>query len=308
MWDKLDKLDEEFNKKYTIMDLYDEIVDEYNRSEINTKIATKSEINRFKRLIAKNYDNLNKIGKIKAKSFLKHTKIANNEILEFIIYMIYNNKQKELDNYENLMAKELCQDVYEKETQELSKKLNKPIPKRKSTFFDDLLILIFAQINARGYIWRDYVDGTIDYNANETYRYLSVNGTKGLKDLLEKQKRRIINKKKEPSKDKFSGSLDEQMVMLVNETKIQAYKDMGIKKCKFDAVMDKVTTKMCEGLNNKIFLIDGINKYDRWSGPTKDTLVWTRYITKGMKIGENLPPINSHIHNCRSTITYQVED
>ena len=304
MWNKLDKLDEQFYKDYTIMDLYDEIIDEYNRSEINTKIANKSDINRFKRLIEKNCDSLNKVGKIKAKSFLNRTKIANNEILEFILYIIYNKKQNELDKYENLMAKELCQDVYDKEVQEIANKTNKPIPKRKSTFFDNLLILIFANINARGYIWKNYVDGTVSYNANETYRYLSVNGTKGLKDLLEKQKRRIINKKKEPSEDKFSGSLDEQLIMLANKTKIKAYEDMGIKQVRFIAINDKKTTEMCESLDNQLFYINKKNVYQRYSDLDKRIVTYT---TIGLNVGDNLPPINNNFHWCRSTITYLTE-
>lgn len=61
MWEKLDKLDNDFYNKYTIMDLYDQIVDEYNRSKIDTKIASNSDIERFKRLIKRNYNELNKM-------------------------------------------------------------------------------------------------------------------------------------------------------------------------------------------------------------------------------------------------------
>lgn len=306
MWEKLDKLDNEFYNKYTILDLYDDIVDEYNRSKIDTKIANTNDINRFKRYIKRNYSSLNKNGKQKAKDFLNRVKIGNNEILQFILYILYNKKQNELNIYEKEMMINLVKYTYETETEEIARKLKRPRP--KPPIWDDLVLILLANINARGYVWQSYVDGLVDYNSGETYRHLVVNGTKGLKDLLLKQKRRLINKKKEPSKDKFSGSLDDELVMIINETKIIAYKDMGIKKCKFIAVIDGVTTDMCEGLNNKIFLIDGINKYDRWSGPTKDKLVWTRYTTKGMKIGENLPPINSFFHYCRSTITYQIDN
>ena len=69
--------------------------------------------------------------------------------------------------------------------------------------------------------------------------------------------------------------------------------------------MDKRTTKMCESLNNQIFYLDKVNTYQRYSDYDKRIVTYT---TKGLVVGENLPPISNHFHWCRSTITYLIDN
>ena len=56
--------------------------------------------------------------------------------------------------------------------------------------------------------------------------------------------------------------------------------------------MDSKTTLMCETLNEQEFYIDKVNVYDRYSAVDKRNVVYT---TKGLVVGENLPPITNRI-------------
>lgn len=301
MWDLTDKLLNNFYKKYTIQDLQDDILDIFDRIEPNDKIASKENINRFKRYINKNYNDYDDYGKYKAKRFLNRLKITNNDILKFMIYTTYSKKQKKLDEFENLIFQELIKDTYEKETIKINKETKRKIP--NPPIYVVYALLLLAMPNSKGYKWKDYNSAVVSYNSDETYRYLITNNKKKLKDLLLKQKKRLINKKTDDKIDKFSGSLDNEVVFIVNQTKIKAYEDMEIKKVKFISVDDIKTTEMCHTLNGQIFKINDWNKYDRYSAFDKRII---RYTTYGLKVGDNLPPINNHFHYCRSTITYQI--
>lgn len=61
---------------------------------------------------------------------------------------------------------------------------------------------------------------------------------------------------------------------------------------------------MCETLDNQLFYLDEMNTYQRYSEADKRIVT---YHTKGMVLGENLPPISNHFHWCRSTITYLID-
>lgn len=94
------------------------------------------------------------------------------------------------------------------------------------------------------------------------------------------------------------------MVAIANQVALKGMEDQGCKKVQFIATMDDKTTDMCKSLNGQIFSIKGLNKYYRYSAiDDRDVL----YTTKGLKLGENLPPIDNGIHHCRSTI-YPVRD
>ena len=57
-------------------------------------------------------------------------------------------------------------------------------------------------------------------------------------------------------------------------------------------MLDKVTTLMCESLDQQEFYIDKLNVYDRYSAMDKRNVV---YRTQGLKVGENLPPITNRL-------------
>ena len=89
MWELLNKIENRLLKQYTTIDLEEEIKRIYNSYSLDTKIASKSNVERFKTYIQKKYKNLNDYGKFWAKKLLNKTKIQNNEIVEFLIYILY---------------------------------------------------------------------------------------------------------------------------------------------------------------------------------------------------------------------------
>lgn len=303
MWKFLDKIERRLIKQYTTIDLEEEIEKIYNSYNLDTKIASKTNVERFNGYITKRYNNLNDYGKYWAKKLLKRSKIQNNEIVEFLLYIVYNEKQNELDEYENMAVEELVENTYTKEINAIKKEvptIKLPNPPLYSLYGLSLL----AIPNANGYIWKDYKDATTLYNANETYRYLLVNGDKDIKTLLQKQKNRYLKRKRNPSKeDKYTGALEDELVFVVNQTKIKAYEDAGINKVRFIAVHDTKTTEMCQSLDGQEFYIDRnkTNVYNRYSAMDEGII---EYKTRGLEVGDNLPPITNHYHHCRSTITF----
>lgn len=301
MWKKLNKIENNFLKHYSIIDLKDEIEEVYSNYNIDNKTASKSNLERFKRYIAKNYKYLDDYGKFRAKKYLNRLKVNNNEIVEFIIYIIYSKKQNELDEYENIAVNEIVESTYKDEIKKIKKDksnvklINPPV-------YVLYTLTLLATPNASGYVWKDYKEATKLYNANKTYRWLLVNGKKGLSDLLIKQRNRILKKKSDPKKDDtYTGAFEDELVYIVNQTKLKAYEDVGIKKVRFIGVNDNKITPMCLSLNGQEFKINELNVYDRYSAMDKKNVV---YRTFGLKVGENLPPITNHYHHCRSTITY----
>lgn len=290
MWELLNKLEGQALKQYTTIDLEEEIKRVYTTYSLDTKIASKTNVERFKAYVSKRYKELNDYGKYWAKKLLKRQKIQNNEIVEFLIYILYNEKENELDSYENFAIEELVTDTYEKEIKAIKKE--KPeikLPKPPLYVLYGLSLL--ALPNANGYIWREYKDAVTLYNANETYRYLLVNGDKDLKDLLQKQKNRYLKRKQNPSKeDTYTGALEDELVYVINQTKLKAYEDAGISKVKFIAVHDSKTTPMCESLDGQEFYVnrDKVNIYKRYSAIDEAIIT---YRTRGLEVGENLPPI-----------------
>ena len=292
MWELLNKLEKKLLKQYTTMDLEEEIIKIYNSYSLDTKVASKTNVERVKGYVQKKYKNLNDYGKYWAKKLLNRTKIQNNEIVEFLLYILYNEKENELDEYETLVVEKLVEDTYQSEIGAIKKELPElklPQPPLYSLYGLSLLALP----NANGYIWKDYKDAMTLYNAGETYRYLQTTGEKGLRDLLKRQKNRYLKIKTNPSKeDTYTGALEDELVYVVNTTKLKAYEDAEIKKVKFLAVMDSKTTLMCETLHEQEFYIDKVNVYDRYSAVDKRNVVYT---TKGLVVGENLPPITNRI-------------
>ena len=167
-----------------------------------------------------------------------------------------------------------------------------------------MLLGIVLLPNDTGLTWNEYSLSIIEYNANEMYKnsilQLSRNNEVKIDDkLLEKQQKAYLNKKKEPSKDKFSGMFEKEQVFIVNQVKLDVYKSYGVETVEFIATIDEVTTRMCESLNGQKFKINEVNKYYRYSKADEKEVLYT---TQGLVVGDNLPPINNHFHYCRSII------
>lgn len=240
----------------------------------------------------------------KARSIYSKKKVTYLEMLEIMLMGCYIEENNTLDEYNNLLFYEVCKDSYEQGIKDIEKvKKIKPISFKLPILYTILNIPIFNSTV------EDYLYLLELTNSDELLKEVLINiqlgkelniDSKLYEELLKKQDKRLIS----INDDKLSGGIVNIVENITNEAYLQAGIDSDIDKCRFVAEMDKRTTKMCESLNNQIFNVNGINKYQRYSEIDKKVVL---YETKGLVLGENLPPINNHFHWCRSTITYQLD-
>lgn len=307
MWNKVDAILSTFLSKYKrkqkdLKDNLQSIFDTYKfeYKDIN-KYAKNSEVNKFKRYLenAKEKYKIEDYVLYELNKFLDRKKIKYSEIVKFAIlieYIKFNEDLEEFDTFQNIADVGYNQAI--KECENLGFKTN------KLKAINTMLLGIVLLPNDTGLTWNEYSLSIIEYNANEMYKnailQLSRNNEVKIDDkLLEKQQKAYLNKKKEPSKDKFSGMFEKEQVFIVNQVKLDVYKSYGVETVEFIATIDEVTTRMCESLNGQKFKINEVNKYYRYSKADEKEVLYT---TQGLVVGDNLPPINNHFHYCRSII------
>lgn len=162
-----------------------------------------------------------------------------------------------------------------------------------------------------GYVWNQYIDAITKYNAEQLYRQLTIDLQQQNKlDITNDTYQNIIRKQGNSrlniNANKISGDIDLTLIGINNQAKIEGIYSFDNKaKCKFVAVEDEVTTKMCKSLDNQEFYIHDWNEFERYS---KSNDCIKKYKCYGLIPGLNLPPINDGFHWCRSTVTYQVSD
>lgn len=310
-WEQTDKeLDKLLKRiKRTTRKTKDEIQNifngiKYTYDELFT-YATVNEINKFNRNIGEKsfrgyigYKILNIAGK---------KRIKRAEIIEAMIIMsVYEDIQEKNKALKETLEKEVTI-AYEQGLKECGGKKH---PRLSKTFLDTLLLTPVYQ----GYIWKDYLDGLVSYNASYIYRQMILNMQQGreldvddelFNKIFTKMDNSLLHRKEIGYEDlpayldKYSGSMDALSTYVVNKTVLQAYINYGIKEVLFVAEYDNKTTDMCKTLDGQTFKIDEINYYNRYSSADGRIV---KYITEGLVVGDNLPPINNHFHWCRSTI------
>lgn len=302
MWENTDKELKSFSNKFhkENKNTLDEFQNIFNGIENMDGNASETELNWFKRRIHNHYEYLSDYGKYKANRYLKMRRIKKRDLFWFDLFMIYAYQQYKALQLEMTLFNNVAQDIYKTTRKELG-----DIAKKKINV-DDIVNKAINSPNSKGYIWQVYNDTNTEYNVNELYNLcinrlrqnkpLNVND-KAFKKLFNKQNKRLIS----INGNKISGALDNETIYIANTVKLECYDEYNIQKCKFIAVEDKVTTKMCKSLDGQIFNVHDWNTFKRYSA-TNEAMVRLRVY--GMIPGVNLPPIQDSFHYCRSTITY----
>lgn len=290
------KLQEIFDMlNFTSENIYN-IADNKTKKRINTYIEQWKEQGLLKN---------NSYFTVLANNIYKRTRVNNSEILELLIYSAYIEEQNKLEEQEKQIMYEDANYYYKQGQQEVNKK------KKPSILVMALFLALLDQPNYSGFNWKQYIEATIQYNAQQIYKQaiLNIQQQKDLEiDSSEFQTiiNRQNNQKLNINNDKISGAVDLQMIGLNNLAKVEGIKEVmeNNSKVRFIAVEDDKTTLMCDSLNNQEFYINKENVFDRYYGENQKELKLQKIRCKGLVLGLNLPPIQHHFHFCRSTIVY----
>ena len=245
-----------------------------------------------------------------AKNIYNRTRVKNSEILELLIYGAYIEEQSKLKEQElNIMYDDV--NYYYQEGQRevnntLPKKQRKPLNILKWAFF----LALLDQPNAKGYVYEQYIEATIKYNADQIYRQMTIDFQQQRQpditnDIYQNLIKRQNNSKLNINEEKISGDIDAQLIGVNNLAKVEGIRKVDNNaQVRFSAIIDGNETDMCHSLDNQLFYINKENTFNRYYGETQTELRMQRVRCKGLVLGLNLPPISHHFHWCRSTIIY----
>lgn len=294
---RLQELLDTFN--FTSENIYN-IADNKTKKRINVYIESWKEQGLLKN---------NNYFSVLANNIYRRTRVKNSEILELLIYSAYIEEQNKLEEQERQIMYEDANYYYEQGQQEVNKK------KKPSILTMALFLALLDQPNYSGFNWKQYIEATIQYNAQQIYKQLILNiqqqkeleiDSSEFQTIIQRQNNQKLN----INNDKISGAADLQMIGLNNLAKVEGIKGVteDNSKVRFIAVEDDKTTLMCDSLNNKEFYINKENIFDRYYGETQKELMVQRIRCNGLVLGLNLPPIQHHFHYCRSSITYLTQN
>jgi len=197
--------------------------------------------------------------------YANRTRIKNNEILRVMLLMEYAEVYQK--NYDSQLAMfdEIAQGVTKStiaEVEGIAKSRKRRKFRRHPFVYEHIFLLHFlAMPNNLGVTWDEHIASIIDYNSNQTYKQavidLREDKLKVHTDLIEKQTKREINYKP-TSKNKFSGQIDNEIALIVNEMRRQIFKYYGITKVRIKGILDEKTCEICEQYIGKIYNIDDI--------------------------------------------------
>ncbi|HIQ91009.1 MAG TPA: hypothetical protein IAB27_05245 [Candidatus Coprosoma intestinipullorum] len=311
-WKEIDEKLSEYLDKYKKLNrkTQDKLQDIFNSvdfayQDIN-KTIPKSKKNRLDRYIQDLQDQglLTDYFGYEARLILNKKNVTYAEMLSIMIEGIYIEENKTLLEYTDNLLYSVCEISYNQGLEDIKKaqpKIKELVPFKLPIWYTLMNIPILDAT------YRTYLLSLAVSNADELYKKTLANiqlqkkldvDNAFYKDLLRKQSNRII------SDNLKSGAIVNVAETMVNESYLEAGLQNNVKKCRFIAEIDDKTTKMCSSLDGQIFSLDKVNNYRRYSDMDKRIV---NYSTKGLSLGDNLPPIDNHFHWCRSTITYNID-
>ena len=218
-----------------------------------------------------------------ANNIYKRTRVKNSEILELLIYSAYIEEQNRIEEQEKQIMYEDANYYCEQGQQEVNKK------KKPSILAMALFLALLDQPNYSGFNWKQYIEATIQYNAQQIYKQaiLNIQQQRNLEiDSSEFQTiiNRQNNQKLNINGDKISGAVDMQMIGLNNLAKVEGIKSVAEDgaQVEFWAVTDEHSTEMCQSMNMMKFYINKENKFDRYWGNSKKNIKLMPVSVKGL--------------------------
>lgn len=314
-WSKIDKkltsYLTKFNKLTLIMkDELQAVLDSIDFTfEESIKPLSKEQKNKLIRLYAKWQEEgfMTTLFSYRARRAIAKKSTNNAEMLELIIESLLLKRDVKLD--ELTLLNEIATIAKDQAIEDV-KEVSEEKPKELSWTTSILLALLLTKPNNLGYIWDDWKENDINYTAKQIKNQILIDlqqkrplKVENYDNILIKEQKRYLNKKKDAKIDKFSGMLDNTVSRIVNSLTAQIYLDLGITKVRFIAILDEVTTDMCNSLDNQIFNVAERNEFIRYSYAERGM---RRYDVIGLVEGINLPPITDSWHQCRSTIIPQI--
>lgn len=174
-----------------------------------------------------------------------------------------------------------------------------------------LFLALLNQPNAKGYVFEQYIQATIQFNAQQIYRQMTIDLQQQkqpditndiYQNLIKRQNNSRLNIKDGKA---VSGDVDVTLIGLNNLAKVEGIKLLDKNaECLFISDLCEHVTDMCSHMNLYKFKVNDWNNFDRWYGETAKDLRIERIKVKGLVLGINLPPITHHFHYCHSTIEY----
>lgn len=294
---KLQEIFDTFN--FTFDNIYN-IADNKTKNRVNTYIEEWKD----KGLLTGYFGTL-------ANNIYNRTRIKNSEILELLIYGAYIEEQNKIQEQElNIMYNDVNY-YYEQGQQEVNNTLPKKERKPMDVLKWALFLAMLDQPNAKGYVYEQYIQATIQFNAQQIYRQAIIDLQQQNKpditndiyqNLLKRQSNYRLNIKDGKA---TSGDVDVTLIGLNNMAKVEGIKLLDKDaECLFISDLCEHVTQMCSNMNGYKFKVSGWNSFDRWYGETAKDLRLERVKVKGLVLGINLPPITHHFHYCHSTIMY----
>lgn len=231
--------------------------------------------------------------------------MKNSEILELLIYGAYIEEQSKLDEYENQIMYEDANHYYKQGQEEVNKTLKKK--KVVSAIPDAIFLTLMMMPNAKGYLWKDYIQATAKYNADQIYRQTTIDLQQQKElditnDIYQNLIKRQQNSRLNINEDKISGDIDLTLIGINNKAKQEGiYSFDKNAEVQFVSIEDEKTTKMCKSLDGQRFKVHDWNEFERYSDNNGRI---TKYRCYGLVVGLNCPPIDDHFHWCRSFVVY----
>lgn len=220
-------------------------------------------------------------------SIYKKTRVKNSEILELLIYSAYIEEQSKLEEYERQIMYEDANYYYQQGQEEVNKGLKK---KKSISVLDMALFLYFMeQPNPKGYIWKQYIEAIVRYNAQQVYRQMTIDLQQQKEiDITNDIYQNIIKRQgnsrlniKEGKAD--SGEIDLTLIGINNQVKLEGIKLLD-KNARVQFISDQCehVTMMCSNMDKMKFKVNDWNEFDRWYGETAKELKIERIKVKGL--------------------------